>query len=93
MDSIEINSTVDGLEKFKESVAWQDICREIKIWAEGYKGELGTLAKRSSIENPSTASVLMQIGWLEGLQDAIDYMLGLPDHMIEILGTEEVENG
>ena len=42
--------------------------------------------------NPSTASVLLHMGDLNGRQKAVDYMLSLPDIFLQLLEAKK-ENG
>ena len=80
-----INSSKDQLEDFKDSTVWKDISMELMIWREGFNLEMLSLVGDAESNNPSTASVLMHLGDLNGRQKAVDYMLDLPNTFLNIL--------
>jgi len=85
MEGIQIRTTVDQLEEFKESILWADMVEELKSWKEGFNGEMLSIVDNAEGENPSTASVLLHMGDLNGRQKAVDYFLSLPDVFLDLL--------
>ena len=84
-----INSSKDQLEDFKDSTVWKDISMELMIWREGFNLEMLSLVGDAESNNPSTASVLMHLGDLNGRQKAVDYMLDLPNTFLNILKMQD----
>lgn len=84
-EAIEIYSTKGQLEEFKESVIWKDIARELESWLQGFEIERDAIVDDAEKENPSTASVLLHLGDLNGRKKAVNYVLGIPDLFISIL--------
>lgn len=82
---MEINSTLDGLRQFKESVIWSDFVRELEMWKTGFEQERASIVDNAADSNPSTASVLLHLGDVNGRVKAVDYMLSLPDIFIQLL--------
>lgn len=80
-----LNTTKDEIERFKSSVLWADIRRELKAWSHGFNLEMMTIVDDSAAQNPSTASVLLHMGDLNGRQKAVVYLLSLPDIFLEDL--------
>lgn len=91
MGQITIRSTKAQLEEFKESFIWQDICAELEMWKEGFRQEMEAIVTDAADNNPSTASVLLHMGNIDGRIKAVDYMLGIPEVFIEILKTKQEE--
>ena len=85
MNSPEVNATKGAIEEFKESILWQDIKRELKSWQKGFNLEMSCIVDDAAESNPSTASVLMHMGDLNGRQKAVEYFLALPDLLLSIL--------
>ena len=94
MEEIKVNATRDQLEEFKGSILWADIVRELESWKKGFNQEMLTIVDDAAADNPSTASVLMHMGDLNGRQKAVDYLLSLPDVFLGMLEQqkEEVSN-
>ena len=90
MEEVRINSTLEQIEDHKESVIWGDIVRELKAWSIGFNGEMLSIVDSAASENPSTASVLLHMGDLNGRQKAIDYMFNILDVFAD-LKKEEIE--
>ncbi len=90
MEEIKIYSTRDQINEFKESLLWKDIVRELNAWKEGFNREMLSIVDNAADSNPSTASVLLHMGDLNGRQKAVDYMLTIPDVFLSIL--EEGKN-
>lgn len=89
LEDIEISSTKFDLMTFKRSVVWADIKEELQSWKEGFERELGAIVNKAVTGNPSTASVLLHMGDLNGRIKAVDYMLAMPDVFLQML--EEAE--
>ena len=85
MEEIVVHATRDQIEEFKESLLWADIQRELKAWQAGFQGELGSIAEEAADTNPSTASVLIHLGSVDGRIKATNYMLGILDIFLQIL--------
>ena len=85
MEEIQIYSTKLEVEEAKKSVFWLDIIRELKAWKEGFDIEMGNIVDDAESKNPSTASVLLHMGDLNGRKKAIDYLLSLPDMFLQLL--------
>ena len=85
MDSIEIHTTKDQLNDFKNSVLWADITRELESWKKGFNDEMLSIVDGAADSNPTSASVLLHMGDLNGRIKAVDYMLSLPDVFLSIL--------
>lgn len=85
MNEVQVNATIDQIEDFKSSVLWNDIVNELTVWKEGFSLEMDSIVDDAASENPSTASVLLHMGDLNGRKKAVDYMLGLLDVFISIL--------
>ena len=91
MDEIKINATLDQIEGLKESIIWKDIVRELKSWQKGFNMEMMSIVDNAESNNPSTASVLMHMGDLNGRQKAVDYFISILD-VFKDLKLEEIEN-
>ena len=85
LDEITVNATKDQIDEFKESLLWADIKRELRAWQEGFAGEMNSIADDAATENPSTASVLIHIGDINGRVKATNYMIGILDIFLQIL--------
>lgn len=90
-EEIVINSTLDEIERFRESPLWADIVRELTSWSEGFNREMGGIVEEAATTNPSTASVLLHMGDLNGRQKAVLYFLSLLD-MFEELKKEQAKD-
>lgn len=91
MKEIKVHSTRYQIEEFKNSVIWKDIKRELSAWKLAFRKEMMAIVDDSATENPSTASVLMHLGDINGRQKAVDYILSLPDIFLNIL--EDTKDG
>lgn len=85
MEHIVVNATRDQLIKLKESVLWNDFVTELTAWQKGFNIEMLSIVDDAAAENPSTASVLLHMGDLNGRQKAVEYFLSLPDVFLDIL--------
>ena len=93
MEAIEIHCTKDQLEDLKESVLWNDFVRELNSWKHGFNLEMLSVVDDAADSNPSTASVLLHLGDLNGRQKAVDYFLSLPDVFLQILESKPKPEG
>jgi hypothetical protein len=89
MNGIQIRVSKEAIEEFKESILWADIVAELNIWKEGFNREMLSIVDDAEGNNPSTATVLLHMGDLNGRQKAVDYFLSLPDVFIDILTTDK----
>jgi hypothetical protein len=85
-----INSTRDQIEEFKESILWKDIVTELEFWKDGFNHEMMGIVDDAKSTNPSSASVFLHLGDLNGRQKAVDYFLTILDVFLSIL--EEKKN-
>ena len=83
--TIVINSTKASIKDFKESILWEDIKRELNFWAEGFSMEQDAIVDNAESNNPSTASVLLHMGDINGRKKAVAYMLGILDMFLDVL--------
>ncbi len=88
---IGINATKDQIEEFKSSILWSDIVRELESWKEGFNDEMASIVDNSVDANPSTATVLLHMGDLNGRQKTVDYMISILDVFLSILETKETK--
>jgi predicted TIM-barrel fold metal-dependent hydrolase len=89
MEQVKVNATRDSILEFKESVLWNDIVRELEAWREGFNREMLSIVDDAAAENPSTASVLLHMGDLNGRLKAVDYILTLPDVFLNVLDEQK----
>jgi len=92
MNEIVVRATKEQINEFKESLLWQDIVNELMNWKEGFNREMQSIVDDAATENPSTASVLLHMGDLNGRQKAVDYMINILDMFLSILESKEQEN-
>ncbi len=89
---VKINATKVQIEDFKDSLLWQDIKRELKMWqtaaGQEYSQVVGNvIAGESEIENSD-----MHLGSLYGREKTVEFLLSLPDMFLEILEEKEDES-
>ena len=77
------------IEEAEKSVFWRDVVRELKAWKKGFGIEQDGIVDDASASNPSTASVLMHMGSIDGRVKAVDYLLELPNVFKSILEDKE----
>lgn len=82
---IVVNATHGQIEEFKESVLWKDISRELDFWLEGFAREQDSIVDSAASSNPSTASVLLHLGDINGRKKAVAYFKQILDVFLEIL--------
>ena len=91
MSAVKINSSLEDLEIFIKSDVWMDIKRELKIWQKAANIEINSIVSDAESSNPSTASVLLHLGDLNGRKKAIDFFLQMVDMFIQIKTKEKEE--
>jgi predicted TIM-barrel fold metal-dependent hydrolase len=91
MEAIQVRATKEAIEEFKKSILWADIVEELKSWKKGFNGEMLSIVDDAAEHNPSTASVLLHMGDLNGRQKAVDYMLSLPDVFLSLIEEKKEE--
>ena len=89
MEEIRINATKDQIKELKSSVLWNDIVNELESWKHGFEMEARSIVDDAAENNPSTAAVLMHLGDINGRGKAVDYMIGILDIFLGILGDED----
>jgi len=89
MKEIKVNATKSEIEEFKKSPLWYDILRELNSWKRGFNQEMEAIVDDAATSNPSTASVLLHMGDINGRQKAVDYMIGIPDMFLSLLEDEK----
>jgi hypothetical protein len=85
MEAMQVRVSREALEEFKESILWADMVEELKSWKEGFNREMLSIVDDAEGNNPSTASVLLHMGDLNGRQKAVDYFMSLPDVFLSLL--------
>ena len=85
MEAIQVRTSIEAIEEFKKSILWADMIEELNSWKEGFNQEMLSIVDDAEGNNPSTASVLLHMGDLNGRQKAVDYMLSLPDVFLSLL--------
>jgi len=89
MEVIQVRVSKGAIEEFKESILWADMVEELTSWKEGFNREMLSIVDDAEGNNPSTASVLLHMGDLNGRQKAVDYFLSLPDVFIDLISSEK----
>lgn len=89
--SIKVNATKSQVEDFKSSILWQDICRELDFWAEGFNNEQDSIVDRIASENLSTPATLTLLGSIDGRKKAVSYFKNILDIFLEILESNKGE--
>jgi len=79
-----VNATIDQINEFKGSILWMDIQRELDVWLEGFQREYGAVVDNCMDGGENSASALTHIGNIRGREQAIDYLLQLPDMFLEL---------
>lgn len=88
-EKITIRATKSQYEDFKQSLIWRDIVEELESWKHGFEIESSLIVDNAASDNPSTASVLLHMGDLNGRVKAVNYVIGIIDMFINILEQEE----
>ena len=85
MELVNLRTTRDQVEEFRDSILWADIIEELNSWKEGFAREMQSIVDDAAGSNPSTASVLLHMGDLNGRLKAVDYMLSIPEVFLSLL--------
>jgi hypothetical protein len=91
MKEIKVRATREAILEFQDSIIWADITRELKAWKKGFNHEMLNIVDDAEAENPSTASVLLHMGDLNGRQKAVDYVLNILNMFLGILESDKPE--
>ena len=87
---IEIMSSKRQIKEFKkDNLVWRDMQNELTIWLDAFEREKGNIVDDAANNNPSTASVLLHLGDLNGRVKTVKYILSLPDLFLSILKDKE----
>lgn len=86
---IAVNATRGQIEEFKESILWQDICRELDFWSEGFAREQDAIIDNAVSDNPSTATVLLHYGSINGRKKAVAYFKQILDVFLDVLESKK----
>jgi hypothetical protein len=84
-EEVLIYSTKDQVEEFLKSVIWKDMRRELVMWKNGFAKESESIVDNAAETNPSTASVLLHIGDLNGRKKTVDYLMDLPKVFLQVI--------
>ncbi len=90
-EEIMVRCTRNQIEEAMESFFWRDLVRELDAWTKGFEMERSGIVDDAAENNPSTASVLMHMGSIDGRIKAMKYVLGIPDLFLDLL-EEQKEN-
>jgi hypothetical protein len=90
MEQMELRTTKDQINEFKESILWADMIVELNKWKEAFRMEQESIVEVAAENNSSTASVLLHMGDINGRIKAVDFILDLPDLLLSFL---EVKDG
>lgn len=85
MEQMELRTTKDQINEFKESILWADMTVELNNWKEAFRMEQESIVEVAAENNPSTASVLLHMGDINGRIKAVDFILNLPDLLLSFL--------
>jgi len=89
LEKPKVFSTKGDIEEFKKSILWKDFRRELLAWKKGFDNEMKAIVDNAASDNPSTASVLLHLGDLNGRVKAVDYFLSMPDTLIGIVEDQQ----
>ena len=87
-----IYATKLQVEKLQNSIVWKDIIRELDIWLSAFEMERSQIVDNANENNPSTASVLMHLGDINGRIKAVEFMKTLPSTFLSILELNSENN-
>ncbi len=82
---VDINSTKSQIEEFKDSLIWQDIKRELKIWQRAAGQEYAQVIGNIIAGDDEVKNSDMHLGSLYGREKTIDFLLSLPDIFLQTL--------
>jgi hypothetical protein len=86
---VRIDATKDQISSFNESLLWADIRRELLLWKKGFENERASIVDNAAENNPSTASVLLHMGDINGRIKAVEYMLSIPEMFLSVKESEQ----
>lgn len=90
---VTVNATIAQIEEFKESILWQDICRELDFWAEGLEREKESLTDKIVDNNLSTAAALTLYISIDERKSAVRYFKRIPEVFLQILEEKKDDTG
>ena len=88
-----VRATENQIHDFINSFLWKDIKRELGTWKKNFRDEGASVVNDAEETNPSTASVLMHIGDINGRVKTMDYLLALPSIFLQILEDKKNDSG
>ncbi len=80
-----LTATRSQIEEFGKSLLWQDICRELDFWLDGFKGEEESVVDRIAAENLSTPAAFTLVGSIDGRRKAVAHFKAILDVFTSIL--------
>ena len=86
-----VSATRSQIERFKKSILWKDICRELDFWSEGFAVERDAIVDNAARDNPSTAAVLLHLGDINGRKKTISYVKQILDVFLDVLEDKKNE--
>lgn len=89
METPKLNTSKTQIDEFAASALWNDIRRELGSWKKGFNAEMMSIVNHAEDNNPSTASILLHMGDLNGRQKAVDYFLSILDVFSDIIETQK----
>ena len=89
---VTVRATKGDIEAFIRSFLWKDMKRELGIWKKGFRTESESIVDEAIDTNPSTASVLIHLGDINGRVKTVDYLLSLPTIFLQILEDQKDDN-
>lgn len=89
---ITVNATRRQIEEFKSSILWQDITRELGFWTEGFERERDAIVENAAKDNPSTATILLHLGDINGRKKAVAYFEQILDVFLDVLEDKKDES-
>lgn len=90
---MDIRATKDQIEEFKGSILWADMKADLEEWKEGMQQEMDSIVEDAADNNPSTASVLLHMGDINGRKKAIFYIENMLDIFLNMLEDKSIEKG
>ncbi|MCK5644966.1 MAG: hypothetical protein KAJ19_29470 [Gammaproteobacteria bacterium] len=89
LEEVKVMAAKSDFEELKKSIVWADIVRELSAWREGFEIERAGIVEKVASENLSTATVLLHMGDINGRIKTVDYILSLPDVLMEMIEMEK----
>ena len=82
---VRVNATRAQIERFKESILWNDIQKELDFWAEGLDREKESLPGKIVSDNLSSAAAIVLYVSVDERKAAIKYFKGILDVFLGLL--------